>query len=57
MEIIYYLIPVSLLFLVGGIWLFFWAVKSNQFDDTEGPAHRILQDDRAERRKLDHDRD
>lgn len=57
MEIIYFLIPVSLVFLVGGIWLFFWAVKSNQFEDMEGPAHRILQDDREERRKLDHDRD
>lgn len=57
MEIIYFLIPVSLVFLAGGIWLFFWAVKSNQFEDMEGPAHRILQDDREERRKLDHDRD
>lgn len=53
MEIIYFLIPVSLLFLAGGIWLFFWAVKSNQFEDMDGPAHRILQDDREERRKLD----
>jgi cbb3-type cytochrome oxidase maturation protein len=24
---------------------FFWAVKSDQFDDLEGPAHRILMDD------------
>lgn len=55
MEIIYYLIPVSLLFLGGAIWLFFWSVKSRQFDDLEGPAHRILQDDRAERRKNDAD--
>lgn len=57
MEIIYYLIPVSLVFLVGGIWLFFWSVKTNQFEDLEGPAHRILQDDREERRKLEHERD
>jgi cbb3-type cytochrome oxidase maturation protein len=23
----------------------FWAIKSGQFDDMEGPAHRILMDD------------
>lgn len=56
MEIIYFLIPVSLLFLAGAIWLFFWAVKSNQFDDMDGPAHRVIQDDREDRRKLDDDR-
>jgi cbb3-type cytochrome oxidase maturation protein len=27
------------------IWGFIWAVKSGQFDDLEGPAHRILMDD------------
>lgn len=51
MEIIYLLIPLSLLFLVAGIVIFFWAVKSRQFDDMEGPAHRILMDDRELRRK------
>jgi len=45
MEILYLLIPLSvvLVFLIGGI--FWWSVKSGQFDDLEGPAHRILQDD------------
>ncbi len=50
MEIIYLLIPLSLLFLVAGIAIFFWAVKHKQFDDMEGPAHRILMDDRELRR-------
>jgi nitrogen fixation-related uncharacterized protein len=27
------------------IWAFIWAVKTGQFDDLEGPAHRILMDD------------
>jgi cbb3-type cytochrome oxidase maturation protein len=27
------------------VWAFFWSVKSGQFDDLEGPAHRILMDD------------
>lgn len=57
MEVIYFLIPLSLLFLVAGIWFFFWAVKHDQFDDLEGPAHRILMDDRDARRKNANDRD
>lgn len=45
MEIIYLLIPLSII-LVGLIIAgFFWAVNSGQFDDLEGPAYRILQDE------------
>jgi cbb3-type cytochrome oxidase maturation protein len=49
MDILYLLIPMSivLVFLIG--LLFWWSVKNGQFDDLEGPAHRILQDhDNAE---------
>ena len=53
MEIIYLLIPIGLLFLGAGIVFFFWAVKHQQFDDMEGPAYRIIMDDRDERRKLE----
>ncbi len=45
MDIIYLLLPVALIFVVIIIAVFFWAVKSDQFDDLEGPAHRILMDD------------
>jgi len=45
MEAIYLLIPIALLLVVIGIWVFFCAVKSDQFDDLEGPAHSILFDD------------
>lgn len=45
MEIIYMLISVSLV-LVGVIaWALLWAVRSGQFDDLEGPAHRILMEE------------
>ena len=45
MEIIYLLIPVSLL-LVGAILLgFLWAARSGQFDDLERRGHDILHDD------------
>ena len=45
MDILYLLIPLSLvlIFLIGAA--FWWSVDSGQFDDLEGPAHRILQDD------------
>jgi cbb3-type cytochrome oxidase maturation protein len=29
----------------GGLTLFLWALKSGQFEDLEGAAHRILFDD------------
>ncbi len=45
MEIIYLLIPLSLLLVGAIVWLFVWAIRSGQFDDLEGPAHRIIMDD------------
>ncbi|MEP7183603.1 MAG: cbb3-type cytochrome oxidase assembly protein CcoS [Betaproteobacteria bacterium] len=45
MDILLLLIPLSvvLALLIGaGFW---WSVRSGQFDDLEGPAHRILADD------------
>lgn len=45
MEILYLLIPLSvvLVFLIG--ILFWWSLRSGQFDDLEGPAYRVLTDD------------
>ena len=45
MDIIYILLPVALIIVIIIIAIFFWAVKSDQFDDLEGPAYRILMDD------------
>lgn len=45
MTILYMLIPIGLVLLGIAIWAFMWAVRSGQFDDLEGPAHRILMDD------------
>jgi cbb3-type cytochrome oxidase maturation protein len=44
-DILFLLIPLSivLVFLVGVI--FWWSLRNGQFDDLEGPAHRILLDD------------
>lgn len=44
MEIIYLMIPLSLVLLVVAVWAFFWATKSGQFDDLDSPALSILDD-------------
>ncbi|HKL54584.1 MAG: cbb3-type cytochrome oxidase assembly protein CcoS [Roseovarius sp.] len=45
MNILTYLIPISLI--LGGVGLvaFVYTVRSNQYDDPEGDARRILSDD------------
>ena len=45
MEIMYLLIPLSviLVLLIGVV--FWWSLRSGQFDDLEGPGYRILMDD------------
>ena len=45
MEVLYLLIPVSLLLLGLIVWIMLWAVRDGQYDDLEGPAHRILRDE------------
>jgi cbb3-type cytochrome oxidase maturation protein len=45
MDILYLLIPMSLVLVAVIAFIFLWAVKSGQFEDMEGPAHRILMDD------------
>ncbi|MEX0306252.1 MAG: cbb3-type cytochrome oxidase assembly protein CcoS [Ruegeria sp.] len=45
MEVLAYLIPISLL--LGGVGLvaFIYTVRSNQYEDPEGDARRILSDE------------
>ena len=45
MEIILMLIPAALV--IGGVAfiVFYWSVKSDQYEDMDGEAHRILRDD------------
>ena len=45
MEIIYLLIPLSIILVVGIIAVFFWSVHNGQFDDLDGRGGRILFDD------------
>ncbi len=45
MESLYLLIPLSviLVFVIGLV--FWWSVRSGQFDDLEGPGYRVVSDD------------
>ncbi len=45
MDILYLLIPLAIIIMVIAITAFIWAVKSGQYEDLEGAAHRILMDD------------
>jgi cbb3-type cytochrome oxidase maturation protein len=49
MSVIYVLIPIAILLTALAIYLFFWAVKTDQFDDLEKQGFSILFDqDKAE---------
>ena len=45
MDILLILIPVALFLGSLGLIAFLWALKSNQYEDMEGPRWRILSDD------------
>ncbi|MEM8752115.1 MAG: cbb3-type cytochrome oxidase assembly protein CcoS [Pseudomonadota bacterium] len=44
MQILVFLIPVSLILGAIGVAAFLWAVKNKQFDDLEGDGARVLID-------------
>lgn len=45
MEIIFLLIPLSIIFVVIIAVILFWAIKSGQYDDLEKEGHRILMEE------------
>ena len=45
MDILYLLIPLSLVLVFVIAALFWWSLKSGQYEDLEGPGHRVLMDD------------
>lgn len=48
MQIIVILIAISIFLALIFLFSFLWATKSGQFEDTYGPAYRILFDDENE---------
>ncbi len=49
MDVLLYLIPAALGLGLLGLVGFLWSLKSGQFDDLDGAAHRILFEDEDER--------
>lgn len=49
MNILLFLIPVSMAALILAAWAFIWAVKRGQFEDLDTPALDILREDEHDR--------
>lgn len=45
MSIIYVLIPIAMVFVTIAVWVFFWAVKSDQYADLDREGINILFDE------------
>ena len=45
MSIIYVLIPIAIIIVAVAVVIFFWAVRSNQFEDLDRQGYSILFDD------------
>lgn len=55
MSIIYVLIPIAILLVIVAIGVFFWAVRSEQFNNLDKQAHSILFEDDKEQHKKSND--
>lgn len=53
MEILYLLIPLSLVLVFLIAMIFLWFLRTGQFEDLEGPAYRVLMDDDRPQRARD----
>lgn len=45
MSALLFLVPIALTLGLIGLGAFLWTMKSGQYDDLDGAAHRILLDD------------
>lgn len=45
MNVLAYLIPLSLVLGIVGLMAFLWCMRSGQFEDLDGAAERVLFDD------------
>ena len=48
MEILFLMVPLGMVLVGLGIWAFFWAVGSGQFDDLDSPGWSVLGDDKPQ---------
>lgn len=52
MDVLVFLIPVSLGLGLLGLLAFVWSLKTRQYDDPDGDSHRVLRSDFDDRPKL-----
>jgi cbb3-type cytochrome oxidase maturation protein len=45
MTVLLFLIPLALLLGLGALAAFLWSLRTGQYDDLDGAAHRALMDD------------
>ncbi|WP_407276677.1 cbb3-type cytochrome oxidase assembly protein CcoS [Halothiobacillus sp. DCM-1] len=45
MGVLYLFVPLSVVIAGVMVWAVFWAIRNNQYEDLDGPAHRMLLDD------------
>ncbi|MFT6038056.1 MAG: cbb3-type cytochrome oxidase maturation protein [Candidatus Azotimanducaceae bacterium] len=57
MEVVFVLIPISLLIVIVAIWAFVWSVRTDQYEDLEKEAFRILYDEELVDEELDEELD
>lgn len=55
MSIIYVLIPIAAIFVALAIGIFFWAVRSDQFEDLERQGMNVLLDDDEPTKQKNHE--
>ncbi|AYV54540.1 cbb3-type cytochrome oxidase assembly protein CcoS [Leptospira kmetyi] len=49
MNALYLTIPMAMLIALGALVVFFWSLKTGQYEDIEGPKYRMLFDDDEEK--------
>lgn len=52
MEAIYLLIPISLIFLIIAVLVFFWAVNNDQYSDLKKESTQFLIDEAEDQKRL-----
>jgi cbb3-type cytochrome oxidase maturation protein len=51
MTVLLYLIPAALSLGVAGLCAFLWSLRAGQYDDLDGAALRVLEDDDLETKR------
>ena len=50
MDMVYVLLPLSLILALGGLGAYLWSVKSGQYDDVDTPSIRMLFDEEEKKK-------